>query len=108
MSSADLDFRDHNISRAQGKLNDFSDYITTEASLIITESQLQTAVHIAKHKERERIIDLALSSYDFYKEVSDAEFKLPDGNDVIEVNEVHMIFNRFRAWAHEQITREQK
>jgi hypothetical protein len=56
--------------------------------------------------ERERIIELALTSYDFFKEVSDAEFKLPDGNDVIEVNEVHRIFNRFRAWAHEQITGE--
>jgi hypothetical protein len=61
---------------------------------------------IGASSERKRIIDLALSSYDFFKEVSDAEFKLPDGNDVIEVNEVHMIFNRFRAWAHEQITGE--
>lgn len=65
-------------------------------------------IELGKKLERERIIELALSSYDFYKEVSDAEFKLPDGNDVIEVNEVHMIFNRFRAWAHEQITGEQK
>jgi hypothetical protein len=63
-------------------------------------------IELGKKLERERIIDLALSSYDFFKEVSDAEFKLPDGNDVIEVNEVHRIFNRFRAWAHEQITGE--
>ena len=57
--------------------------------------------------ERERIIELLDTSYDFYHAISEAEFKLPDGNDVVEVNHAISAFNAYRARLLERIEVEQ-
>lgn len=47
--------------------------------------------------ERERIIGLVDTTYEFSNAIFEAQFKLPDGNDVLEVNHAHSAFNSYRA-----------
>lgn len=58
--------------------------------------------------ERERIIELLDSIYDFSNAIYEAEFKLPDGNDVLEVNDAISAFNAYRAGLLALIKEEQK
>ena len=65
-------------------------------------------VQAGQRLERERIMEILDNHASGYRnDISAAEFKLPDGNDVLEVNEALIAFNSFLHASLERINGEQ-